>query len=301
MEVGLDDLFFYKGADRMSYTFQLIEKPNVIALEQVLKNSRLNECVSVLDDHTIQLELGEVLFDFFTQLISEYCLFLMMDQYLRQQHQFIEISTAYYEEVLEEVIQSSTLRQSILTEFLSLIEETADDEIRVLKLTPFRQFQLKDLYYDLDDWFVRHINGERFSSSTDTPEVIKIPFNNQEEFQEVLHQYYEEIDFEAELRAFKSLYLEVGQETVYLENLNGDVFSIDSLLNYIGINIRLTDDLIEQSENPLRTELLTLMKALIGVLNVKRLHVYQKDRAFMEELLKEVEELKLTLEIKWRD
>lgn len=293
--------FFIRGRDRMSYTFQLIEKPNVIALEQVLKNSRLNECVSVLDDHTIQLELDEVLFDFFTQLISEYCLFLMMDQYLRQQHQFIEISTAYYEEVLEEVIQSSTLRQSILTEFLSLIEETADDEIRVLKLTPFRQFQLKDLYYDLDDWFVRHINGERFSSSTDTPEVIKIPFNNQEEFQEVLHQYYEEIDFEAELRAFKSLYLEVGQETVYLENLNGDVFSIDSLLNYIGINIRLTDDLIEQSENPLRTELLTLMKALIGVLNVKRLHVYQKDRAFMEELLKEVEELKLTLEIKWRD
>ena len=43
----------------MSYTFQLIEKPNVIALEQVLKNSRLNECVSVLDDHTIQLELDE--------------------------------------------------------------------------------------------------------------------------------------------------------------------------------------------------------------------------------------------------
>lgn len=285
----------------MSYTFQLIEKPNIIALEQVLKNSRLKERVSVLDDYTIQVELDEVLFDFFSQLMSEYCLFLLMDQYLRQQHQFIEISTAYYEEVLEEVIQNTALRQAILKEFLALVDETAGDDVRVLKLAPFRNFQLKDIYYDLDTWFVRHSNGMDQSERSSDSEVVQIPFNNQEEFQEVLHQYYEEIDFEAELRAFKSLYLEVGQETVYLENLNGDVFSIESLLNYIGINIRLTEDLLEQAENPMRVELLTFMKALIGILNVQRLHVYQKDQAFIEELLKEVKSLNMEVEIKWRD
>lgn len=285
----------------MSYTFQLIEKPNIIALEQVLKNSRLKERVSVLDDYTIQVELDEVLFDFFSQLMSEYCLFLLMDQYLRQQHQFIEISTAYYEEVLEEVIQNTALRQAILKEFLALVDETAGDDVRILKLAPFRNFQLKDIYYDLDTWFVRHSNGMEQSERSSDAEVVQIPFNNQEEFQEVLHQYYEEIDFEAELRAFKSLYLEVGQETVYLENLNGDVFSIESLLNYIGINIRLTEDLLEQAENPMRLELLTFMKALIGILNVQRLHVYQKDQAFIEELLKEVKSLNMEVEIKWRD
>lgn len=285
----------------MSYTFQLIEKPNIIALEQVLKNSRLKERVSVLDDYTIQVELDEVLFDFFSQLMSEYCLFLLMDQYLRQQHQFIEISTAYYEEVLEEVIQNTALRQAILKEFLALVDETAGDDVRILKLAPFRNFQLKDIYYDLDTWFVRHSNGMDQSERSSDAEVVQIPFNNQEEFQEVLHQYYEEIDFEAELRAFKSLYLEVGQETVYLENLNGDVFSIESLLNYIGINIRLTEDLLEQAENPMRLELLTFMKALIGILNVQRLHVYQKDQAFIEELLKEVKSLNMEVEIKWRD
>lgn len=285
----------------MSYTFQLIEKPNIIALEQVLKNSRLKERVSVLDDYTIQVELDEVLFDFFSQLMSEYCLFLLMDQYLRQQHQFIEISTAYYEEVLEEVIQNTALRQAILKEFLALVDETAGDDVRILKLAPFRNFQLKDIYYDLDTWFVRHSNGMDQSERSSDSEIVQIPFNNQEEFQEVLHQYYEEIDFEAELRAFKSLYLEVGQETVYLENLNGDVFSIESLLNYIGINIRLTEDLLEQAENPMRLELLTFMKALIGILNVQRLHVYQKDQAFIEELLKEVKSLNMEVEIKWRD
>ncbi len=285
----------------MSYTFQLIEKPNIIALEQVLKNSRLKERVSVLDDYTIQVELDEVLFDFFSQLMSEYCLFLLMDQYLRQQHQFIEISTAYYEEVLEEVIQNTALRQAILKEFLALVDETAGDDVRILKLAPFRNFQLKDIYYDLDTWFVRHSNGMEQSERSSDAEVVQIPFNNQEEFQEVLHQYYEEIDFEAELRAFKSLYLEVGQETVYLENLNGDVFSIESLLNYIGVNIRLTEDLLEQAENPMRLELLTFMKALIGILNVQRLHVYQKDQAFIEELLKEVKSLNMEVEIKWRD
>ena len=271
----------------MSYTFQLIEKPNIIALEQVLKNSRLKERVSVLDDYTIQVELDEVLFEFFSQLMSEYCLFLLMDQYLRQQHQFIEISTVYYE--------------AILKEFLALVDETAGDDVRILKLAPFRNFQLKDIYYDLDTWFVRHSNGMDQSERSSDSEIVQIPFNNQEEFQEVLHQYYEEIDFEAELRAFKSLYLEVGQETVYLENLNGDVFSIESLLNYIGINIRLTEDLLEQAENPMRVELLTFMKALIGILNVQRLHVYQKDQAFIEELLKEVKSLNMEVEIKWRD
>lgn len=285
----------------MSYTFQLIEKPNIIALEQVLKNSRLKERVSVLDDYTIQVELDEVLFEFFSQLMSEYCLFLLMDQYLRQQHQFIEISTVYYEEVLEEVIQNTALRQAILKEFLALVDETAGDDVRILKLAPFRNFQLKDIYYDLDTWFVRHSNGMDQSERSSDSEIVQIPFNNQEEFQEVLHQYYEEIDFEAELRAFKSLYLEVGQETVYLENLNGDVFSIESLLNYIGINIRLTEDLLEQAENPMRVELLTFMKALIGILNVQRLHVYQKDQAFIEELLKEVKSLNMEVEIKWRD
>ena len=285
----------------MSYTFQLIEKPNIIALEQVLKNSRLKERVNVLDDYTIQVELDEVLFEFFSQLMSEYCLFLLMDQYLRQQHQFIEISTVYYEEVLEEVIQNTALRQAILKEFLALVDETAGDDVRILKLAPFRNFQLKDIYYDLDTWFVRHSNGMDQSERSSDSEVVQIPFNNQEEFQEVLHQYYEEIDFEAELRAFKSLYLEVGQETVYLENLNGDVFSIESLLNYIGINIRLTEDLLEQAENPMRVELLTFMKALIGILNVQRLHVYQKDQAFIEELLKEVKSLNMEVEIKWRD
>lgn len=285
----------------MSYTFQLIEKPNIIALEQVLKNSRLKERVNVLDDYTIQVELDEVLFEFFSQLMSEYCLFLLMDQYLRQQHQFIEISTVYYEEVLEEVIQNTALRQAILKEFLALVDETAGDDVRILKLAPFRNFQLKDIYYDLDTWFVRHSNGMDQSERSSDSEIVQIPFNNQEEFQEVLHQYYEEIDFEAELRAFKSLYLEVGQETVYLENLNGDVFSIESLLNYIGINIRLTEDLLEQAENPMRVELLTFMKALIGILNVQRLHVYQKDQAFIEELLKEVKSLNMEVEIKWRD
>lgn len=286
----------------MSYTFQLIEKPNVIALEQVLKNSRLKDCVSVLDEHTIQVELDEILFDFFSQLMSEYCLFLLMDQYLRQQHQFIEISTAYYEEVLEEVIQNTALRQAILTEFLALVDETEADEIRVLKLSPFRNFQLKEVYYDLDAWFVRQVNGDSAPSDLGSAsDIVQIPFNNQGEFREVLQQYYEEIDFEAELRAFKSLYLEVGQETVYLENLNGDVFSIESLLNYIGINIRLTEDLLETADNPMRVELLTFMKALIGILNVQRLHIYQKDQAFIEELLKEIESLKMDVEIKWRD
>lgn len=286
----------------MSYTFQLIEKPNVIALEQVLKNSRLKDCVSVLDEYTVQVELDEILFDFFSQLMSEYCLFLLTDQYLRQQHQFIEISTAYYEEVLEEVIQNTTLRQGILNEFLSLVEESADEEIRVLKLAPFRNFQLKEVYYDLDAWFVRHANGENsIREVSEDSDIVQIPFNNQGEFQEVLQQYYEEIDFEAELRAFKSLYIEVGQETVYLENLNGDVFSIESLLNYIGINIRLTEELIEQADNPMRVELLTFMKALIGILNVQRLHVYQKDQSFIEALLKEIESLNMNVEIKWRD
>lgn len=286
----------------MSYTFQLIEKPNVIALEQVLKNSRLKDHIKVLDTYTIQVELDEILFDFFGQLMSEYCLFLLMDQYLRQQHQFIEISTAFYEEVLEEVIQNTELRQSILMEFLDLVEETKGDEIRVLKLAPFRNFQLKEVYYDLDTWFVRRANGEKPSKNTiSESEVVQIPFENQGEFKQALQDYYEEIDFEAELRAFKSIYMEVGQETVYLENLNGDVFSIESLLNYIGINIRLSDELLEQSENPMRTELLTLMKALIGVLNIQRLHVYQKDGAFMNDLLKEIESLKTTVEVKWRD
>lgn len=287
----------------MSYVFKLIEKPNVIALEQVLKNSRLKDHVTVLDDYSVQVELDEVLFDFFTQLISEYCLFLLMDQYLRQQHQFMEISTLYYEEVLEEVIHNTALRQGILTELLTLLEETKEDEVRVVKLSPFRNFQLKEVYYDLDNWFVRRANGEDVSDkepSTDSG-IVQIPFNNQDEFQDVLSQYYEEIDFEAELRAFKSLYVEVGQETVYLENLNGDVFSIESLLNYIGINIRLTDSLIEEAENPMRVELLTFMKALVGILNVQRLHIYQKDQAFIEELLKEVESLNMKVEIKLRD
>ena len=104
----------------MSYVFKLIEKPNVIALEQVLKNSRLKDHVTVLDDYSVQVELDEVLFDFFTQLISEYCLFFLMDQYLRQQHQFMEISTLYYEEVLEEVIHNTALRQGIITELLTM-------------------------------------------------------------------------------------------------------------------------------------------------------------------------------------
>ena len=132
----------------MSYVFKLIEKPNVIALEQVLKNSRLKDHVTVLDDYSVQVELDEVLFDFFTQLISEYCLFLLMDQYLRQQHQFMEISTLYYEEVLEEVIHNTALRQGILTELLTLLEETKEDEVRVVKLSPFRNFQLKEVYFD---------------------------------------------------------------------------------------------------------------------------------------------------------
>ena len=286
----------------MSYVFKLIEKPNVIALEQVLKNSRLKDHVTVLDDYSVQVELDEVLFDFFTQLISEYCLFLLMDQYLRQQHQFMEISTLYYEEVLEEVIHNTALRQGILTELLTLLEETKEDEVRVVKLSPFRNFQLKEVYYDLDNWFVRRANGEDVSDKEPTDSgIVQIPFNNQDEFQDVLSQYYEEIDFEAELRAFKSLYVEVGQETVYLENLNGDVFSIESLLNYIGINIRLTDSLIEEAENPMRVELLTFMKALVGILNVQRLHIYQKDQAFIEELLKEVESLNMKVEIKLRD
>ena len=286
----------------MSYVFKLIEKPNVIALEQVLKNSRLKDHVTVLDDYSVQVELDEVLFDFFTQLISEYCLFLLMDQYLRQQHQFMEISTLYYEEVLEEVIHNTALRQGILTELLTLLEETKEDEVRVVKLSPFRNFQLKEVYYDLDNWFVRRANGEDVSDKEPTDSgIVQIPFNNQDEFQDVLSQYYEEIDFEAELRAFKSLYVEVGQETVYLENLNGDVFSIESLLNYIGINIRLTDSLIEEAENPMRVELLTFMKALVGILNVQRLHIYQKDQAFIEELLKEVESLNMEVEIKLRD
>lgn len=286
----------------MVYTFQLVEKPNVVALEQVLKNSRLKDRVSVLNENTVQVELDEVLFDFFTQLVSEYCLFLLMDHYLRQQRQFIEMSTVYYEEVLEEVIQNTSLRQAVLTEFLQLIDQESTEDVQVIKLAPFRNFQLKEVYYDIDNWFVQYTNNDReFDDLMDEGEVVQIPFNSQGEFQEILHQYYEEIDFEAELKAFRSLYLEVGQETVYLENLNGDVFSIESLLNYIGINIRLTDELVEEADNPMRVELLTFMKALIGILNVQRLHVYQKDQLFMEELLKEVSSLNMDLEIKWRD
>ena len=270
-----------KGGRKMK-AYRLTDHPNIMVLHSIMESSILKGKSHVLNETELEIKPLNIEDEqTLLRMISEYSVFMMMDRYLRQRLDLFTLSSYYYDEVLEEALLRADFSNLILRELNTLLEEQKEDEHYLIKLFPLRTFQAKELFYEIDDWFIENEN-----------ELLKkgTPSVSQEQLEETQ-------------RAFSELTLEVGNETIYLKNADEAYFSAESLFEQCELAIQPYPELENCSElTKWEKHQLTLLLTFFDVLVVSKLHLYEKDRRFFERLfdLMETEVLE-EIEVIWHE
>lgn len=262
--------------------YHLIDQPNIMVLQSIVQSSILEEKMTLINEHEIQMSLStpeeeELLL----QMISEYSVFMTVDRYLRQRLDLFTLSSYYYDEVLEDALLEANFSQLILQELLSLLEEQKEQEAYLIKLFPLRTFQTKELFYQIDDWFVAN---ETKRTHPHSPRVTE------EQLKETQV-------------AFSELTLEVGNEVVYLKNADNNLFSAESLFEECQLIVQPYPELEEKTNlTTWQKHQITLLLTFFDVLTISKLHLYEKDRFFFETLFDFMEsEVLEEIEVIWHD
>lgn len=263
-------------------TYRLIDQPNIMVLHSIMESSVLAGKAIVLNEHELELtptndEDEQTLL----RMISEYSVFMTVDRYLRQRLDLFTLSSYYYDEVLEEALLKNEFSTLIYQELLTLLEEQKEDPVYQIKMFPLRTFQVKELFYEIDDWFVENENK---LIKNQTPSI------SDEQLEETQ-------------RAFSELTLEVGNETIYLKNADNAYFSAESLFEQCELGIQPYPELEACSDlSPWEKNQLALLLTFFDVLIVSKLHLYEKDRPFFERLFDLMEtEILEEIEVVWHE
>ena len=182
---------------------------------------------------------------------------------------------------MEEALLKADFSNHILQELALLLDEQKEDECYRIKLFPLRTFQAKELFYEIDDWFIENENELLKRKSTAV---------SQEQLEETQ-------------RAFSELTLEVGNETIYLKNADDTYFSAESLFEQCELTIQPYPELENSSDlTQWEKHQLTLLLTYFDVLVVSKLHLYEKDRSFFEQLFDLMEtEILEEIEVIWHE
>lgn len=263
-------------------SYRLIDQPNIMILHSIMESSGLKGQATILNENQLEITpINQESEQTLLRMISEYSVFMTVDRYLRQRLDLFTLSSYYYDEMLERALLESDFSNLVYQELLNNLEEQQANESYQIKLFPLRNFQTKELFYQIDDWF---ITNENRLLKNGTPTLT-------------------DEQLEETQRAFSELTLELGNEVVYLKNADNALFSAESLFEECQLGIQpypeleACNDLTDWEKHQL-----ALLLTFFDVLNVSKLHLYEKDRSFFERLFDLMEsEILEEIDVVWHE
>lgn len=259
--------------------YRIMDQPDIYIFKKILESSLLKGTATEIDEYEIKVTVdNDEMEELLLRMISEYSVFMVVDRYLQQRFDLFAKSNALNDDDLEKMLTMKPFTDMIYNELLAMLKEQEGVEEYIIKLFPIRTFQVKELFFAIDDWFIENENYD---------------------FMETLS---EEALGDVE-RAFSELTLELGRETVYMKNADDAFFSAESLFQECQLTKPSFPEL-ESNEtlDKWEKEQLALLLTFFEVLTVSTLHLYKKDEVFFNELLSLMDpETVEEMDIIWHD